>query len=190
MARRAPGRASQGRARALTPSQRRRVRRRPVVDIGRDERGRRKQLTRTFDTRREAREDGSKYITGVCQDVTEARASEAELARSIAVLETTLEATGDGIIVTDTEGNTVSWNLGTLEAGATANATITVKAIAEGTHENCADVHADSNLSDHACCRTTVTAPQLKLELVCDAPGLTCKELCSTVTVISPSLSR
>jgi len=80
-------------------------------------------------------------------------------------------------------GNTISWNLGTLEAGATANATITVKAIAEGTHENCADVRADSNLSDRACCRTTVTAPALKLELVCDQAGLVCRELCSTVTV-------
>lgn len=80
-------------------------------------------------------------------------------------------------------GNTVSWNLGNVEAGQTVNATITVKAIAEGTHENCADVRADANLSDRACCRTTVTAPQLKLELVCDAPGLVCRELCSTVTV-------
>jgi hypothetical protein len=33
------------------------IRYRLVVDIGRDERGRRKQLTRTFDTRREAREE-------------------------------------------------------------------------------------------------------------------------------------
>lgn len=80
-------------------------------------------------------------------------------------------------------GNTISWNLGTVEAGQTVNATITVKAIAEGTHENCADVRADSNLSDRACCRTTVTAPALKLELVCDQAGLVCRELCSTVTV-------
>jgi Arm DNA-binding domain len=36
------------------------VRYRLVVDIGRDERGRRKQLTRTFDTRREAREELSR----------------------------------------------------------------------------------------------------------------------------------
>ena len=35
------------------------VRYRLVVDIGRDEHGRRKQLTRTFDTRREAREQGT-----------------------------------------------------------------------------------------------------------------------------------
>ena len=36
------------------------VRYRLVVDVGRDERGRRKQLTRTFDTRREAREELSR----------------------------------------------------------------------------------------------------------------------------------
>jgi len=36
------------------------VRYRLVVDIGRDEHGRRKQLTRTFDTRREAREELSR----------------------------------------------------------------------------------------------------------------------------------
>jgi hypothetical protein len=36
------------------------VRYRLVVDIGRDERGKRKQLTRTFDTRREAREELSR----------------------------------------------------------------------------------------------------------------------------------
>jgi len=34
------------------------IRYRLVVDIGRDEHGGRKQLTRTFDTRREARECG------------------------------------------------------------------------------------------------------------------------------------
>jgi hypothetical protein len=36
------------------------VRYRLVVDIGRDEHARRKQLTRTFDTRREAREELSR----------------------------------------------------------------------------------------------------------------------------------
>ena len=36
------------------------IRYRLVVDIGRDERGKRKQLTRTFDTRREAREELSR----------------------------------------------------------------------------------------------------------------------------------
>jgi hypothetical protein len=36
------------------------VRYRLVVDVGRDESGRRKQLTRTFDTRREAREELSR----------------------------------------------------------------------------------------------------------------------------------
>ena len=58
----------------------------------------------------ERREDGSKYIAGVCQDVTEARESEAKLAHSVAIHSTILEATADGIIVTDSDGATVSWN--------------------------------------------------------------------------------
>jgi hypothetical protein len=41
------------------------VRYRLVVNIGRDERGRRKQLTRTFDTRREAREELSYRASGM-----------------------------------------------------------------------------------------------------------------------------
>ena len=58
----------------------------------------------------ERRDDGSRYMAGVCQDVTEARESQAKLARSLAMHSTILEATADGIIVTDLEGVTVSWN--------------------------------------------------------------------------------
>jgi len=58
----------------------------------------------------ETREDGTRYIAGVCHDVSEVRRSEAELARSVATLKTTLEATADGIVVTDLDGATVSWN--------------------------------------------------------------------------------
>jgi len=80
-------------------------------------------------------------------------------------------------------GNSVSWSMGSLAAGGTASATITVKGTREGTFENCAEVHADNGLSDRACCRTTIAAPALKLDLVCDAAGLVCRELCATVTV-------
>jgi two-component system, cell cycle sensor histidine kinase and response regulator CckA len=63
----------------------------------------------------ESRDDGERYIAGVCQDVSEIRESGARLARSVATLETTLEATADGIIVTDLEGRIVNWNQNYLE---------------------------------------------------------------------------
>ena len=46
------------------------IRYRLVVDIGRDEHGRRKQLTRTFDTRREAREMVNSYLDCYLQGAT------------------------------------------------------------------------------------------------------------------------
>ena len=60
--------------------------------------------------RREDRADGSRLIAGVCQDVTEIRKAERDLARSVSLHEATLEATADGILVVDNDGRTVSWN--------------------------------------------------------------------------------
>jgi two-component system, cell cycle sensor histidine kinase and response regulator CckA len=58
----------------------------------------------------ETRDDGSRFITGVCQDVSAIRRAERDLARTVSLLEATLEATADGILVVDTDGRTVSWN--------------------------------------------------------------------------------
>ncbi len=68
------------------------------------------ELTLHSRARLDRRNDGSKIAAGVCQDVTEIRRAERELARSVSLHEATLDATADGILVVDTEGRGVSWN--------------------------------------------------------------------------------
>jgi two-component system cell cycle sensor histidine kinase/response regulator CckA len=49
-------------------------------------------------------------IAGTCQDITEIKLSQEELARTVSLHRGTLEATGDGILVVDKEGQIVSLN--------------------------------------------------------------------------------
>lgn len=49
------------------------------------------------------------YI-GSCMDITERKEAEAELARSVSLLEATFESTADGLLVVDTQGRIVNYN--------------------------------------------------------------------------------
>ncbi len=72
-------------------------------------------------------------------------------------------------------GQTLTWNLGTIEAGGSRALSITVQATRKGTFENCADVRAEGGLTARDCAVTEVSAPAITLEksgpdqvLVCD----------------------
>lgn len=71
-------------------------------------------------------------------------------------------------------GQSLSWSVGTLAAGGSASINITVKGRQPGTYHNCADVTAAGGLSDNACADTVIVAPQLALELQCQAEVILC----------------
>jgi len=49
-------------------------------------------------------------VVGVCEDITRAKRAEAEQQRAVSLLRATLDATADGILVVDTNGNIASYN--------------------------------------------------------------------------------
>jgi uncharacterized repeat protein (TIGR01451 family) len=71
-------------------------------------------------------------------------------------------------------GQSMSWSVGTLAAGAQHSISVQAKGTRTGTFQNCADVRAAMGLSDRACDDTVITAPALALELECPAEVLTC----------------
>lgn len=78
-------------------------------------------------------------------------------------------------------GNT--WSLGTLPGGGSTTINITARAARTGTFENCAEVRADMNLADRACCTTVVTAPALAIEKRCTAEIVQCDPIEYVITV-------
>ncbi len=83
-------------------------------------------------------------------------------------------------------GQSLSWSLGTLAAGASASISVTVKGTQPGTYHNCADVTAAGGLSANACADTVIVAPKLALELQCQAEVLLCDPIPYRVIVRNP----
>ncbi|RMF83035.1 MAG: DUF11 domain-containing protein [Planctomycetota bacterium] len=80
-------------------------------------------------------------------------------------------------------GNSLSWNFGSIEAGATQTISINVRATTEGTYENCASVTADHGLSAQCCASTAISAPALVVEKQCTPEVVLCEEIQYTVIV-------
>ena len=81
------------------------------------------------------------------------------------------------------EGQRITWNAGTLDAGESRQATLTVRATRTGSFENSADVTADQNLSDRASATTVVAAPALQLSKTAPAEVLLGDDIPYTLTV-------
>jgi uncharacterized repeat protein (TIGR01451 family) len=80
-------------------------------------------------------------------------------------------------------GNSLTWSLGSLAAGASATINVTCKATQIGTFENCAEVKADYGLSGRSCCKTVITAPKLALDKKCTAAITPCDPIEYVITV-------
>jgi len=75
-----------------------------------------------------------------------------------------------------TQGQSLSWSLGTIGGGQSASIGITVTGTRTGKFQNCATVQAAMGLSDRACDDTIITAPALQLEKECPAEVVLCDE--------------
>jgi len=80
-------------------------------------------------------------------------------------------------------GGTLTWNLGSVAAGATQTITIKAKATQTGTFENCCEVRADQGLSSRCCAKTTAQSPKLVLEKKCTPEVTVCDAIEYVITV-------
>lgn len=80
-------------------------------------------------------------------------------------------------------GNSLTWSLGSLAAGASATINVSAKATQVGTFENCAEVRADYGLSGRSCCKTVVTSPKLAIDKKCTAAVTPCDPIEYVITV-------
>lgn len=80
-------------------------------------------------------------------------------------------------------GQTVTWNVGTLQAAGRSTITVQAKANRTGRFENCASVTAAMNLSAKDCCETVVSSPKLVIEKTCPQQVTTCDPIEYVITV-------
>lgn len=80
-------------------------------------------------------------------------------------------------------GNSLTWSLGSIPGGGSTTINVQGTAARTGTFENCAEVRADQNLSDRACCQTVVTAPALVVEKSCPSEVILCDTIEYVITV-------
>ena len=81
-------------------------------------------------------------------------------------------------------GQTLSWDLGTMEPGSSRSLQVVVRATRTGTFENCAEVVAEEgSLKDRSCAQTLVTAPKLALVKTGPETAVACDEITFTFQV-------
>ena len=86
----------------------------------------------------------------------------------------------------DTEGQSLTWRLGTLGPGQSRKLSVRVNPTRVGVFNNCANATAAYGLSARACARTVVTQPRLTLTKKGPAEVLICDSIPYTVTLGNP----
>jgi len=81
------------------------------------------------------------------------------------------------------DGQTLSWNIGTLAKGKQVSLAVKAKTTRTGSFENCADVTADHGLKGRSCATTVVTAPKLTIEKTGPDQVLICEPIPVKVVV-------
>jgi uncharacterized repeat protein (TIGR01451 family) len=80
-------------------------------------------------------------------------------------------------------GQGLTWQLGSLAAGASTGITVNVQGTRTGTFDNCADVNADFGLQDRDCAQTIIVAPALVIEKQCTPMVTVCDPIEYVITV-------
>lgn len=80
-------------------------------------------------------------------------------------------------------GNSLTWNAGDLAGGGSWRATVTVKAVRQGTFPNTASVRTAEGLTAQDGCETKVGAPALTIEKKCPPTALLCDVIEHTIVV-------